>query len=199
MSQWHIFEWDGVRFHIEWIGEQSNSYKGVKISSYQTRFKNIRLTTIRNRPKQTISIRSKVNWIELDQNIINFGRTLKSTKELLSCLVARFPSCCYPSYFVLGFVYFVFYVGLISLISNLSGFVRVQSKNTILKKRSFKETNVTNQLIINKNITFQKIETNKDVKNDIFFSKNEKKIKWRKYKTTGFVWFTLISIINIIN
>ena len=44
-----------VRSHIGWRGEQNNLYKGVEISPQQTYFKIVRLTSIRNGLKQTIS------------------------------------------------------------------------------------------------------------------------------------------------
>ena len=37
-----------MRSHIGWRGERNIAYKGVETSPYQTRFKTVRLMTIRN-------------------------------------------------------------------------------------------------------------------------------------------------------
>ena len=44
-----------MRSHIGWRGERNIPYKGVETSPYQTRFKTVRLTAIRNEPTRTIS------------------------------------------------------------------------------------------------------------------------------------------------
>ena len=50
-----------VRSHISWRGEQNILYKGVKISSYQTHFKNLEGKSERESPKTTISTTHRLN------------------------------------------------------------------------------------------------------------------------------------------
>ena len=44
-----------MRSHINWRGERNIPCKDVETSPWQTYFKTVRLTTIRNEPKRTIS------------------------------------------------------------------------------------------------------------------------------------------------
>ena len=60
-----LLEFRIVRSNVGLRGERTISFKGVKISPYQTRFKIVRLTTIHNRPKRTISINSKLERLQM--------------------------------------------------------------------------------------------------------------------------------------
>ena len=44
-----------MRSHIGWRGERSIPYKGVETSHQQTCFNTVKLTTIHNEPKRTVS------------------------------------------------------------------------------------------------------------------------------------------------
>ena len=63
-----------MRSHIGWKGERNIPYKGVKISPLQMHFKIMRLTTIHNRPKWTISTSSE---LQLLHNISTLVLVLK--------------------------------------------------------------------------------------------------------------------------
>ena len=49
--------------HISWKRERNIPYKGVETSPYQTRFKIVRLTAIRNETKRTISASSELGLL----------------------------------------------------------------------------------------------------------------------------------------
>ena len=56
---------DGVRSHIDWRGGRNIFYKGVETSPQQTHSKTVRLTTIHNRPKRTISTSGGLGQLQM--------------------------------------------------------------------------------------------------------------------------------------
>ena len=68
-----------MRFHIYWGRKRNIPYKDVEISPYQTYFKIVRLTTIRNRLKQTISVSDRLKLLHYGLKIIKLDRNIPLT------------------------------------------------------------------------------------------------------------------------
>ena len=54
-----------MRSHLDWRGERNIFYKGVETSHYQTCFKTVRLTAIRNRLKRIISTSGELEPLQM--------------------------------------------------------------------------------------------------------------------------------------
>ena len=74
-----------VKSHIGWRGERSISYKGVKVFSYQTRFKNFEGKPKKKSPKRTISVSGSLGRYKIGHSF--------PCHEALNCVIKLMGAC----------------------------------------------------------------------------------------------------------